>query len=87
MCPNCGSKLEKSGDPTRRTCTGSLLLTGYPSGLTGISTEETMAQQLGARGNDRDQHQLLERLRRNFIAHMLSDVHAEHDWQQRSRRD
>jgi len=51
------------------------------------STEETMSQQLGARGNDRDQHQLLECLRCNFIAHMLSDVHAEHDWQHRSRRD
>src|SRR2546430_5334200 len=51
------------------------------------STEETMSQQLGARGNDRDQHQLLECLRCNFIAHMLSDVHAEHDWQRRSRRD
>ena len=53
----------------------------------GPSTEETMSQQLGARGNDRDQHQLLECLRCNFIAHMLSDVHAEHDWQHRSRRD
>ncbi len=51
------------------------------------STEETMSQQIGARGNDRDQHQLLECLRCNFIAHMLSDVHAEHDWQHRSRRD
>src|SRR5256884_3727436 len=51
------------------------------------STEETMSQQLGVRGNDRDQHQLLECLRSNFIAHMLSDVHAEHDWQHRSRRD
>ena len=51
------------------------------------STEDTMSQQLGARGNDRDQHQLLECLRCNFIAHMLSDVHAEHDWQHRSRRD
>ena len=51
------------------------------------STEETMSHQLGARGNDRDQHQLLECLRCNFIAHMLSDVHAEHDWQHRSRRD
>src|SRR5258707_8981422 len=50
------------------------------------STEETMSQQLGARGNDRDQHQLLECLRCNFIAHMLSDVHAEHDRQHRSRR-
>src|SRR5215831_9483516 len=29
------------------------------------STEETMSQQLGARGNDRDQHQLLECLRCN----------------------
>ena len=51
------------------------------------STEETTSQQVGARGNDRDQHQLLECLRCNFIAHMLSDVHAEHDWQHRSRRD
>src|SRR3984893_16350054 len=51
------------------------------------STEEPMSQQLGARGNDRDQHQLLECLRWNFIAHMLSDVHAEHDRQHRSRRD
>jgi hypothetical protein len=51
------------------------------------STEETMSQQIGARGNDRDQHQLLECLRCNFIAHMFSDVHAEHDWQHRSRRD
>jgi hypothetical protein len=51
------------------------------------STEETTSQQLGPRGNDRDQHQLLECLRCNFIAHMLSDVHAEHDWQHRSRRD
>jgi hypothetical protein len=33
-----------------------------------------MSQQLGARGNDRDQHQLLECLRCNFIAHMLSDA-------------
>src|SRR5262249_56548185 len=30
------------------------------------STEETMSQQLGARGNDRDQHQLLECLRCNY---------------------
>src|SRR5262245_36039778 len=51
------------------------------------SSEETVSQQLGARGNDCDQHQLLERLRCNFIAHMLSDVHAKHDWQHRSRRD
>src|SRR5712675_26594 len=50
------------------------------------STEETMSQQLGARGNDRDQHQLLECLRCNFITHMLSGVHAEHDRQHRSRR-
>jgi transposase len=53
----------------------------------GPSTEETMSQQVRARGNDRDQHQLLECLRRNFIAHMLSDVHAEHDWHRRSRRN
>src|SRR5258705_11481145 len=51
------------------------------------SAEETMAHQLGARGNDRDQHQLLKCLRCNFVAHMLSDVHAERDWQHRSRRD
>src|SRR5262245_39539794 len=51
------------------------------------STEKTMSHQLGARGNDRDQHQLPECIRCNFIAHMLSDVHAEHDWQRRSRRD
>src|SRR5262244_1665452 len=38
------------------------------------SAEETMSQQLGAGGNDRDQHQLLEGLRCNFIAHMLPDV-------------
>jgi hypothetical protein len=39
------------------------------------STEEdTISQQLGARGNDRDQHQLFECLRCNFIAHMLSDL-------------
>jgi hypothetical protein len=49
------------------------------------STEETMSQQLGARRDDRDQHQLLECLRCNFIAHMLSDVHAQHDRQHRSR--
>ena len=49
------------------------------------STEETMSQQVGARGNDCDQHQFLECLRCNLIAHMLSDVHAEHDWQRRSR--
>jgi hypothetical protein len=49
------------------------------------STEETMSQQIGACGNDREQHQLLECLSCNFIAHMLSDVHAEHDWQRRSR--
>ena len=54
---------------------------------TSQSTEETMSQQVGAHGNDRDQHQLLECLRRNFIAHMLSYVHAEHDWQHRNRRD
>src|SRR5262245_24232527 len=51
------------------------------------STEETMSHQLGARGNDRDQHQLPEYLRCNFIAHMMSNVHAEHDWQHRRRRD
>ena len=32
------------------------------------STDETMSHQLGARGNDRNQHQLLECLRCNFIA-------------------
>src|SRR5437016_13468369 len=37
------------------------------------SIEKPMPHQLGARGNDRDQHQLLECLRCNFIAHMLSD--------------
>src|SRR5882762_3034908 len=34
---------------------------------TSPSTEETMSQQVRARGNDRDQHQLLECLRRNFF--------------------
>ena len=58
-----------------------------PAAPASPSTEEPMSQQPGARGNDRDQHQLLECLRRNSIAHMLSDVHAEHDWQHRSRRD
>ena len=51
------------------------------------STKETMSQQLGASCNHRDQHQFLECLRCNFIAHMSSDVHAEHDWQHRTRRD
>jgi len=51
------------------------------------STEEAMSQQVRARGDDCDQHQLLECLRRNFIAHMLSDAHAERDWQHRNRRD
>src|SRR5262245_66265714 len=51
------------------------------------STEDTMSKQLGAGGNDRDQHQLLEGLRCNFVAHMLSEMHAEHDWQHRRRRD
>src|SRR5262249_59271373 len=50
------------------------------------STEETVSHQLGARGNDRDQHQLPECLRCNFIAHVLSDVHAEHDRQHGSIR-
>ena len=44
------------------------------------SAEETMPHQLGTRGNDREQHQLPKRLRCNFIAHVSSDVHAEHDW-------
>jgi hypothetical protein len=51
------------------------------------STEETMSQQVGARGNDRGQHQLFKCLRCNFIAHLLSDAHAEYDWQHRSRRN
>src|SRR5260370_39188544 len=51
------------------------------------STEEAMTQQLGARGNDRDQHQLLDCLRCNFIAHMLADSHAQHDEQHRSLLD
>src|SRR5258708_1787993 len=37
------------------------------------STEEPMSQQIRARGNDRDQHQLLEGLRCNSIAYMLSE--------------
>src|SRR5438477_11928163 len=51
------------------------------------STEETTSQQIGARGNDRDQHQLLECLGSNLIAHLLSEVHAKHNWQHRSRRN
>ena len=42
-----------------------------------FSGKKAMSQQLGARGDDRDQHQGLERLRCNFVAHLLSDVHAE----------
>src|SRR3982074_698974 len=52
-----------------------------------LSTEETIVQQLGACDNARDQPQFPECLRCKFITHMLSDVHAEHDWQHRSRRD
>ena len=51
------------------------------------STEDAMPQQVGARGNDRDQHQLPECLRRNLVAQMLTDAHAEHDRQHGSRRD
>jgi hypothetical protein len=48
--------------------------------------EEAMSRQVGARGHNCDQHQLLECLRCNFIPHMLSEVHAEHDRQHRKPR-
>ncbi len=58
-----------------------------PSAPESPSTEDAMPQQFSARGDDGDQHQLLECLRRDFVAHVLSGLHAERDRQCRGCRD
>ena len=50
------------------------------------STEDSMSQQFGSRGNDREQHQRLECLRCDLVAQPLSHTHAERDRQHGRRR-
>src|SRR5690242_7273336 len=57
------------------------------SGIGKPSTEESVPQQIGACGNDRNQHQLSKEFWCNSIAQMLSDIHAECDRQYRDCRD